>query len=202
MKKIILAVLVCLSISTQAQSYKQGQIDFNVGMGLGNTFMHARSYGYGYGYSYRSIPTFNASGEYAVTNAIGVGGYLAYTSLKQTYTSSWYHSNGNYYAYTDQFKWSFFIIGARAAYHFDEFIKIDKLDVYSGLMLGYNIARVTYTSSDASRNGIAYYGSSYGGLAWSLFAGARYRFTDKIGAFVELGYGVTVLNLGLNIKLN
>ena len=91
-------------------------------------------------------------------------------------------------------------MGLRGAYHFNEFVKIDKLDLYAGLMLGYNIASETFSSTDPSRTNIAYYGSSYGGFAYSFFGGARYRFTDNIGVFGELGYGISILNIGLNIK--
>lgn len=199
MKKIILGTLVCLTINTLAQSYKQGQVDMNLGVGIGNTFVNRGVY-IGPGYSYNSLPTFNASAEYGITNAIGIGGYLGYTSFKYTYAYRDFNNNG-WYDYTDQYKWSFFIIGIRGAYHFDEFIKIDKLDVYGGLMLGYNIASLNYTSTDPY-HGTAVYGSAYGGFAWSLFGGARYRFTDNVGVFGELGYGISVLNIGLNLKFN
>ena len=36
---------------------------------------------------------------------------------------------------------------------------------------------------------------------WSLFLGARYFFTEKIGGFAELGYGFYNLNLGVTFKL-
>lgn len=174
-------------------------MDFNLGLGLGTTFYSRAAYT-APGYSFTRIPTISASGEYAVTNAIGVGGYFGYTSFKWTYASSWYN-NGGWHNYVDTYKYSFFILGARGAYHFDEFIKIDKLDCYAGLMLGYNIAKATYSTTDPSRGNIAYTGASYGGFAYSVFAGARYRFTDNIGVFGELGYGISILNIGLNVKI-
>jgi len=38
-------------------------------------------------------------------------------------------------------------------------------------------------------------------IDWSLFLGARYFFTEKIGGFAELGYGFYNLNLGVTFKL-
>lgn len=183
----------------QAQSYKQGQVDFNLGVGVGNTYVHARYYT-GAGYSYSSIPTLNASGEYGVTDAIGIGGYIGYSSFKYSYSNTWFN-NGGWHSYVDEYRYSFMILGVRGAYHLDELIQVDKLDAYGGLMLGYNLARYTYSSTDPGRNNLVYAGQNYGGLAYSLFVGARYRFTDNIGVFGELGYGISILNLGLNIKI-
>ena len=45
------------------------------------------------------------------------------------------------------------------------------------------------------------YVSSYNsGINWSLFLGARYFFTENVGAFAELGYGISNLNLGVTFK--
>jgi hypothetical protein len=40
-----------------------------------------------------------------------------------------------------------------------------------------------------------------GGFTYNVFVGGRYYFTDNIGAFAELGYGISILNLGLCVKL-
>ena len=79
----------------------------------------------------------------------------------------------------------------------------DKVDLYAGIMLGDNIAKNTYTTTDPHRD--PYYThvstQSYGGIIFSAFGGCRYRFNDRFGVFGELGFGVAVLNLGLNIKI-
>ena len=68
-----------------------------------------------------------------------------------------------------------------------------KLDTYAGLMLSYDIVSSNY---DAFSN---YIKTSH--IDWSLFLGARYFFTEKIGGFAELGYGFYNLNLGVTFKL-
>ena len=68
-----------------------------------------------------------------------------------------------------------------------------KLDTYAGLMLSYDIVSSNY---DAFANYIK--GSR---VDWSIFLGGRYFFTEKIGAFAELGYGFYNLNLGVTFKL-
>ncbi|MGZ3864678.1 MAG: outer membrane beta-barrel protein [Bacteroidia bacterium] len=200
MKKIILSLLVFASVATQAQSFEKGQLDFNVGMGLGNTFIGYGRY-VGAGYAYTRMPVINASGEYGITDAVSIGGYLGYTSFKYSWTYNDYNpNNGTVGTYVDSYKWSFFILGARGSYHFGQFIKVDKLDCYAGLMTGYNIAKATYTTTDPYHSSV-YTVGGFGGFAWSIYGGARYRFTDHIGVYGELGYGVSILNIGLNIKL-
>jgi hypothetical protein len=45
-----------------------------------------------------------------------------------------------------------------------------------------------------------YASNTYGGFYFGGFIGARYRFTDHFGVFLELGYGLSEANLGLNYK--
>ena len=107
-------------------------------------------------------------------SALGIGGMLGYTSAKVN----------------NSFKTSNTVIGVRGSLHYSF---VDKLDTYTGLMLGYDIVSWKW-------DGIDYGGSASSGLAFSWFLGARYYFTDKVAAFAELGYGVAVLNLGVALK--
>src|SRR5690606_18788819 len=72
------------------------------------------------------------------------------------------------------------------------FTNVPELDVYGGAMFSYNIAKYSSDGDDAS------YANSYGsGVGFTGFIGGRWFFTDRIGAFAELGYGVSVLNAGV-----
>ena len=42
---------------------------------------------------------------------------------------------------------------------------------------------------------------SYDSFGYNVFIGARYFFTDKIGAFAELGYGISYTTLGATFRL-
>jgi len=44
------------------------------------------------------------------------------------------------------------------------------------------------------------YSASAGGVAYSWFIGGRYYFSDKFAGMLELGYGITYLNLGIALK--
>ena len=173
-KKVFLAVLAIvgsISIANAQEVFHKGTTAINAGVGLG-------SY-----YSGLAIPPLSVSLDYGVTGnmingnngSISVGGFLGYTATKKFY--------GDAGA-------SIAVLGARGAFHYQF---APKLDTYAGLMLSYDIVSSNY---DAFANYIK--GSR---VDWSIFLGTRYYFTEKIGAFAELGYGFYNLNLGVTFKL-
>lgn len=175
MKKVIfLAVMAVLGLSPMyAQQMNVGSNAANLGIGFGSSLN-----GLGSG-----RPAISASFERGLWEAgpgvISLGAYVGNTGY--TYKSSGY-----------KYKWNYTIVGARGAYHFNGITSVPQLDPYGGAMIGYNI--VSYSGSDE-------YSGSYGsGMEFSLFVGSRWFFTDNIAAFVELGYGVSYLNLGIAFK--
>lgn len=137
--------------------------------------------GLGLGGSYTSgkasIPPLSVSFEKGITDKISIGGTAGYASSK-------------YEAYGFKSEYTYILIGARGSYHF---YNTDKIDAYGGAMLGYNVvsAKVTGLGSAASASGLAYAG----------FVGGRYLFTEKLAAFAELGYGVSLLKVGVSLSL-
>lgn len=196
MQKLILLLL--LPVMMGAQSFEKKQVDLNLGLGLGNTFAASGHY--------RAMPPISAAIEYGVTDDISIGGYLAFATAAWRYTGRDWCNNGNnsgYYDYTDEYRWTYYIVGVRGAYHFGRFIKEDKLDLYAGLLLGNNFAHYNFSSNDPCSNHHSdTYAQSYGGFIFGGFVGARYRFTEKVGAFAEFGYGIAYLTIGVNFKLN
>ena len=173
-KKVFLAVLAIvgsISIANAQEVFHKGTTAINAGIGLG-------SY-----YNSLSIPPLSVSLDYGIVDnlingnngSISVGGFLGYTATKKFY--------GDAGA-------SIAVLGARGAFHYQF---APKLDTYAGLMLSYDIVSSNY---DAFANYIK--GSR---VDWSIFLGTRYYFTEKIGAFAELGYGFYNLNLGVTFKL-
>lgn len=186
-KKIVAFILVITCgavLSIQAQNvFSKGDKIVNVGIGLG-------SYYGGDGYS-SSIPPISASFEKGIVDglldgkaSIGVGGYLAYTANKWEATYG-----GSTYGY----KYSYFVLGARGAFHYQF---VDKLDTYAGLMLGYNVV-----GSSSFGNGSGSSSPTASGFGYSAFLGARYHFSDKLAAFAEIGYGISALELGISFRL-
>ena len=137
-------------------------------------------------YSGLSIPPLSVSLDYGVADnlingnngSISVGGFAGYAASS---FSGWT---------ADKVTVSYAVLGGRGAFHYQF---APKLDTYAGLMLSYDIVSSNY---DAFSN---YIKTSH--IDWSLFLGARYFFTEKIGGFAELGYGFYNLNLGVTFKL-
>ena len=187
MKKLLLSLLVVVfsltQLLAQESTFKQGDKVINLGIGLGSTLYTGSYYKIG-------VPPISASLEIGVADgildkgSIGVGGYLGYSSHKYSYA---------YYTYTDSWTYSNFIIGARGVFHYP---LVNKLDTYTGLLLGFNIASSKWTGTGTETTH-----ASSGGVAYSWFIGGRYYFTDKFAGMLELGYGITYLNIGVALKL-
>jgi hypothetical protein len=195
MNRKILTFLLFISCTPllQAQSFQKGQKDINIGLSVGSRY-------YGHGYS-RSIPNFNVGFDYGITDAISLGGYMGFSSATYEYTMWRNCGGGNYAYYNDEYRWRFFILGVRGAYHFDKLIQVENLDVYAGLFLGNSFATYSYTTNDPCKPKGTIGTNTYGGPVFDGFLGARYRFNDKFGVFCEVGYYLGFVNLGLNIKL-
>ncbi len=180
MKKILLLSLISIftlsQLSAQESTFGMGNSVLNLGIGFGSSY---------YGGFYTShMPAISASYEVAVKDgildkgSIGVGGYVGYSSAK--YSNYWKTTN--------------FLIGARGAFHYP---LVDKLDTYTGLQLGYNIFSTKYLDNTY----LGTYGATSSGLALAWFAGARYYFSDNFAAMAEVGYGVAYLTVGIALKL-
>lgn len=181
-KVLLFAVLFAFSgLLSHAQTVAAGDKVLNLGVGLGSAI-------YSGGYYKSTMPPISASLEFVAKDdlfdgkgALGIGGYLGYSSSK------WEYSGWGY-------KYSNIIVGPRGYLHYD---LVDKLDTYAGLFLGYNIA----TSKEFGVSTGYDYKASSGGVIWSAFIGARYYFSDKFAGMVELGSGIAYLNLGVAFKL-
>ncbi|SHF28956.1 hypothetical protein SAMN05444274_104305 [Mariniphaga anaerophila] len=182
-KRIVLSLFVlflAFSLSAQNTTFNKGDKVLNLGIGFGSTLYSGSHYT-------SKIPPISASFEVGVkdelfdeNSSLGVGGYLGYTGAKWEYMNyGWDYSS--------------VIVGARGALHYQF---VDKLDTYTGLMLGYNVV-----SSKAHGTAGTYANSVGSGFAFSWILGGRYYFNDNLAGLLELGYGVAYLNLGIALKL-
>ncbi len=194
---------LCTLTPAQAQSFDVGTNAVNLGIGLGGT---RYSYINSYNDRYTISPTLCGSFERGVTElgpgVLGIGGFLARKSVKYEYMSPASWSGG--YAYNYDQRWSNTVIGLRGSWHYNEWHGSDRFDLYGGVMLGYNIGSYK-DKSTRTRNGVteAYnenYSYSTSFVTWSTYLGGRYFFSDNVGAYLELGYGMTYLNLGATLK--
>jgi hypothetical protein len=189
-KKLIAFVVVFLcsaSFVVNAQNiFSKGDRAVNIGLGIG-------SYYGGTGYS-STIPPLSVSFEQGIIDglldgkgSIGVGGYLGYSANKWETSAG-----GDTYGY----KYSYMMIGARGAFHYQF---VDKLDTYTGLLLGYNVVGSKLYGD--GMGGIDTGSATGSGIGYSAFLGARYHFSDQFAAYGEIGYGISALELGISIRL-
>lgn len=187
MKKQVLFlsfVLATFYLSAQTPAFEKQDKALNLGIGFGNVLYS------GSGYT-STTPPISASFEIGAIDdvlekgVIGLGGYVGYSSYKWEY--DWWGDQWG-------FKYSDLIIGARGSLHYP---LVDKLDTYTGLLIGYEI--ITAKEYGTISPAYNYKATSSGGI-WSWYLGGRYFFTDNVAAMMELGYGITYLNLGLAVK--
>lgn len=170
----------------------------NLGVGFGNRSF----YGQGLYDSYSQSPAVSLSYEQALPTRvgpgfIGVGGYLGFQSAKYQWDYYNYYYN-DYYYYQD--KYNYFMIAARAAYHWDV-LSNDKLELYFGLLAGLRINTYKHTDSDPEHPYNYTYSGGHFGPVYSGFIGGRWYFAKQFGLYGEVGYGISIGNIGLSVKI-
>jgi len=168
MKKIFLMFFVAAFMSLASEKafaqYEKGDKILNLGIGGG-----------GYGF-YGGGFAVGGSVEFGVHEFISVGAQADIRFYNYGYLLG---PSENYVALP---------IAARGSYHYGKhFLTIDKLDLYAGPALGFNI------------DGNQYYTSS--ALVVGAFAGARYYFKPAMGVFLELAGGTNMIPVKAGISL-
>lgn len=179
---LVALVILAIHLPGKTQPFLPGDKAINIGIGIGSTWYS--------GFGYKSgFPPLSGTFEYGVTElgpgVLGIGGYLGFSSYK------WEDSYGGS---TYGWRYSSTIIGARGNYHYNFH---EKLDTYAGMLLGFNIISSKATGNLPSFYDYAVSGSSF---IWSIYVGGRWYFTDSFAAFLELGYGIAWLNIGVAFK--
>jgi hypothetical protein len=186
--------LACMASSFQlnAQAFSESTKELNAGLGFGNSY-----YGYSYvtGANYTQIPTIFLSYDQGTKielgpGKIGIGGFLGFSSAKASYA---------YDNYEWSYSWKNTVIGGRGTYHYP--VANEKLDLYGGVSIGIWMQSYTYRDTDPFWGGSLNQNQKYSNLYYAGCVGARYLFTDKIGAFGELGWDIALLKLGVTVKL-
>lgn len=162
------------TIKRHSFGYNEGDHLLNIGVGLSSYYN-----GLPIGFSYES----------GIHPDISVGAQFDYNSGNY---------NDYYGYYYNGYRWGYnaYYLGIRGSYHFNRLLNINdsKIDLYAGVGLGYQ----HFQWRDRGYG----YGYAYGsGLFFNYFIGGKYYFTNKVGAFVELGYsGLSSSRVGLAVK--
>lgn len=175
-------LFMSLMLSAQEPAIALGDKILNLGIGFGSTL-------YTGSYWSSTIPPLSASFEKIIKDEIleigyiGVGAYAGLAAYKY-----------NYSFFGEEWGWKYtnIVLGGRGAFHYP---LIDKLDTYTGVMLGFQIVTFKEIGTATGTN------PASSGVVWSWYAGGRYFFNEKFSAMAEFGYGITYLNLGVGIRL-
>lgn len=191
MRKIILLLFASSSIISNAQIFEEGSnhvsVGYGIGLGYGRVLNAYQTYD---GYKFSGFGPVQIAYEHGITDNIGIGASIGFSS----YGGKWLQSNYDY-----RYSWKTISVMVRGAYHLD--VKNQNLDPYGGVGIGFLKYSYSWTSSDPDFNESNYNVSSSSPLGYQLFFGARYHFTDNLGAYAELGYGIALFNAGLTFKL-
>jgi len=182
---LLLAVLSVGGIYAQtwydsyAPAIEDNTLFANAGVGIGPTG------GWGIG-----IPPLSVSVDYRlpIDLPITAGGIVTFTTWKRSLIST--------SSFDLDMTYMNIGFGVRVMYHFN-FLEI--LDTYAGVTLGYVYQKVNAEGSNGFDYGAVIKGDSF--ILWGINIGARFFFTDYIGAYMELGYsGLQIAGIGLSLK--
>ena len=130
-----------------------------------------------------------ANFEMGLMKNIGVGATVGYAGQSQTD------------AYWDV-TYSDIIIMVNGTYHYD-LLKSEKIDTWGAVNLGYDIqsASATYTGPSLYGYNPSWTGSASSGLMIGGSANIRYKLSPKFSAVASVGFGMGLLNIGIDYKL-
>ena len=209
----IVSVALSFTLSTTAQTagnnnYSYVNPEEQAPTPTNNNFL---SFGFGVGgyypYSgpiYTSGPSLslyfdNTTFKHIGPGYITLGGLFSYKQIATGYTN--YNAIYNYYQ-----SWSYYIIGARTAYHIFPF-NSKFIDIYGGGMIGYYITGFKFTSNDPYYSEVTDPGNYLSVnhypnfFACSVFAGVRSWFNNNGCIWADIGYGYTSINVGFSYRL-
>jgi hypothetical protein len=164
------------SSSRASDAYQPGHWVASAGLGFGVAGVYGTS----------GMPLISLAAEYGLNDKVSVGGSVGHTSSSDDF--------GYYYG---KYTYGYTIVAARGSYHFGDQLKIEKLDAYAGVSLGYAVVSSSFSRgyyTDYYRSPSASY------LAYGIHGGARYWFSPKFAGFGELGFGLGNIVLGASTR--
>jgi opacity protein-like surface antigen len=189
MKNIRLAFLALslfIGFTSGAQAFEKGKSTVSASIGYsafsGGAFF--KKFEKLEDFEYKRTPPLAFAYEYAITEKVGIGLNVGYSSTNV----SWINSDS---LFNYQFTRNKLTVKARMNYHF---IEHDKFDPYFGIALGYKSSSWDLKTNDNKFNEIP---SIIVPISMDIRLGARYFFIPQFGAYAEFGIGHGLANIGL-----
>ncbi len=195
MKNIILSSLTLLFLAITATTisaqyypdieFKKGDKELDFGFGLMNTFIDKNTEA--------AMPPLSMRFSYRIKKTVSVGTYLGYSRTNYVAPPNDGRDNPEPPELTN----NHFQIGLRGQGHFVQ----DRLDFYGGAMIGYNfsINESANLSPDKRVQGVVVEDFA-DKIVFSGFVGGKYLLTEHFGIFGEVGYGVSIFNIGITSR--
>ena len=162
--------------------YKKGTIEVDAGIGLVPTFTNIDSKS--------RISPLSLTVSYRIKEHLRLGTYFGFSSTRM---STPIDEKGT----TMNVQNDFYLVGLRMSGH----VQRDRMNFYGGAMIGYNFSNVSTDIPEIERvnNIVLVDGKDL--FTYSGFIGVKYLATEKMGIFGEIGYGVSLITLGVSYKL-
>lgn len=192
MKKILPFILagVIGMIGAQAQVlFKKGSVDAAAGVGLIPNYIADNV-------QVNTLPV-NFRVGYRVSNQMSLSAFAAYSAYEKSNVVRPDES-------IDHISSRELTVGIRSAVHA---LRAERFDVYGGLMLGYQMPNTEITQAAKPKGGNtggvqpSFSRPAQNHLLYSGFIGASYLPSRNMGIFGEIGYGISLFNVGLQWKL-
>ncbi len=192
LRPIALATLMALFIPASKAQFSEGDNVLGVGVGILG--------GYSVGLSGSNVsqsPAITLHYDHGMgqlgPGVWSIGGFVGYKTI--SYDARYL----NLYNY--DWRYTFFVLGARGTWHYNEWHGSADWDTYGIAMLAYRSVSYSDNTDYGPYGNLGNYSYSGSGIDFGIAVGARYWFSDNISAYGEFGYGLTNLQLGVGFKL-
>jgi len=168
--------------------FKAGQVEIQAGLGLVSTFvsMNAKT----------KIPPVSIAVNYRFKDFLSVGAYFGYSSTG--YNGDMIDTHGEIIKEDDfSLRNNFYLTGLRFQGHYSQ----GQLDFYGGAMLGYNFSRISTNITDPKDRPEGIVIEEGNLVTYSGYIGLKYITPSKLGFYGEIGYGASLVTIGLTYRL-
>jgi hypothetical protein len=167
--------------SQQFKEMKHPYFEASASIGLVPTFVKD--------ISSSEIPPIGLTLDYRINRRFSVGIFGGYTKAMSHPDML---NDGKPMTFNTQFS----MIGGRFAVHSTKF---ERWDVYGGMGINYTHSNIDVIDGDLSKlKKHKHFKTSSGKMMMSAFIGTKYAVTPKVSIFGEVGYGISLINLGVS----
>ena len=174
------------NVTKEEVEFKKGDVELSLGVGILPTFISQNA-------KLRVLPV-SFMLNYRIKQFVSVGAYAGFSSTNGYDVENIFDEKPTG---APVLRNDFYIVGGRVEGHFNR----EHTDFYGGAMLSYNYSNITtdLKPGDKMPENIEIEKDN-GGFKYSGYIGLKYMMTKHLGVFGEIGYGASLINLGLTSK--